>query len=152
MLWWWLVLWIPLHFAGALFVAGLLDEWSVRLLPFLAPPGEGYFLGDFLMSPEAPTYFRGEWGMLAMFLLLASCIPGKLATDRTSVQTPVLPHSTEVTSRTAPAASSAKLPAGVPDASCELNGPLAAAVKANICLFDHSDTASRFRSGRDWLQ
>ena len=57
---------------GALFIAGLLDEWSVKMLPFLAAPGEGYFLGDFLMSPEAPTYFQGQWAMLAMFLLLAA--------------------------------------------------------------------------------
>ena len=70
-LWWWLIPLVILHFVGALFLAGMLDELSVKVLPFLAPPGEGYFLGDFLMSPEAPTYFRGEWGMLGMFLLLA---------------------------------------------------------------------------------
>jgi membrane protease YdiL (CAAX protease family) len=70
-LWWWLVPLVLLHFVGALFIAGMLDELSVRILPFLAPPGEGYFLGDFLMSPEAPTYFRREWGMLGMFLVLA---------------------------------------------------------------------------------
>jgi membrane protease YdiL (CAAX protease family) len=70
-LWWWLIPLVILHFVGALFVAGMLDELSVKVLPFLAPPGEGYFLGDFLMSPEAPTYFRGEWGILGLFLVMA---------------------------------------------------------------------------------
>ena len=69
-LWWWLIPLVILHFVAAIFIAGMLDELSVKVLPFLAPPGEGYFLGDFLMSPEAPTYFHGEWGMLGMFLLL----------------------------------------------------------------------------------
>lgn len=70
-LWWWLIPLVILHFVGALFISGALDELSVRLFPFLAPPGEGYFLGDFLMSPEAPTYFAGEWGILGMFLVMA---------------------------------------------------------------------------------
>jgi hypothetical protein len=30
-----------LHFAGALYISGVLDELSVRILLFLAPPGEG---------------------------------------------------------------------------------------------------------------
>jgi membrane protease YdiL (CAAX protease family) len=70
-LWWWLVPLIILHFVGALFISGALDELSVRILPFLAAPGEGYFLGDFLMSEEAPAYFAGEWGILGLFLIMA---------------------------------------------------------------------------------
>jgi membrane protease YdiL (CAAX protease family) len=70
-LWWWLIPLVILHFVGALFISGALDELSVRIFPFLAAPGEGYFLGDFLMSPEAPSYFAGEWGILGMFLVMA---------------------------------------------------------------------------------
>jgi hypothetical protein len=39
--WWWLAPLVILHFAGALFISGMLDELSVRILLFLAPPGEG---------------------------------------------------------------------------------------------------------------
>jgi membrane protease YdiL (CAAX protease family) len=70
-LWLWLIPLLILHTGAALFVSGLLDEFSVMLLPFIAPPGEGYELGGFLMSPEAPTYFAGAWGILVMFLLMA---------------------------------------------------------------------------------
>jgi len=70
-LWWWLIPLLVLHAVAVLFISGALDELSVKLLPFIAPPGEGYALGPFLMSPEAPTYFAGEWGILGMFLVLA---------------------------------------------------------------------------------
>lgn len=70
-LWLWLIPLLILHTAAALFVSGALDELSVRILPFIAPPGEGYELGEFLLSPEAPSYFAGAWGILMMFLVLA---------------------------------------------------------------------------------
>ena len=70
-LWLWLVPLLILHAAAALFISGALDELSVKLLPFIAPPGEGYELGEFLLSPEAPSYFAGAWGILVMFLVLA---------------------------------------------------------------------------------
>ncbi|MFC2037780.1 CPBP family intramembrane glutamic endopeptidase [Chloroflexota bacterium] len=70
-LWLWLIPLLILHAAAALFVSGLLDDLSVMVLPFIAPPGEGYELGEFLMSPEAPTYFAGAWGILAIFLVMA---------------------------------------------------------------------------------
>ncbi len=69
-LWLWLIPLLILHLGAALFISGMLDELSVRLLPFLAPPGEGYVLGEFLMSPEASAYFAGAWGILGMFLLM----------------------------------------------------------------------------------
>ena len=69
-LWWWLIPLVILQFVGALFISGALDELSVRIFPFLAPP-EGASLGEFLMSPEAPTYFAGAWGILGMFLVMA---------------------------------------------------------------------------------
>jgi len=70
-LWLWLIPLVILHAAAALFVSGLLDELSVMILPFIAVPGEGYELGGFLMSPEAPAYFAGAWGILVMFLVMA---------------------------------------------------------------------------------
>ena len=69
-LWLWLIPLLILHLGGALFISGMLDELSVRLLPFLSPPGEGYSLGEFLMSPEASGYFAGAWGILGMFLFM----------------------------------------------------------------------------------
>ncbi len=60
-----------LHAAAAFYISGLLDKLWIRVFPFLAPPGEGYVLGEFLMSPEAPTYFAGAWGILVMFLVMA---------------------------------------------------------------------------------
>ena len=70
-LWLWLIPLLILHTAAALFVSGLLDEFSVMVLPFIAAPGEGYELGGFLMSPDAPAYFAGVWGILVMFLVMA---------------------------------------------------------------------------------
>ena len=70
-LWLWLIPLLILHFGAALFISGMLDELSVRLLPFIAPPGDGYVLGEFLMSPEASEYFAGAWGILGIFILMA---------------------------------------------------------------------------------
>ena len=68
--WLWLIPLLILHAAAAIYISGLLDTLSVRVFPFLTPPGEGYVLGEFLMSPEAPTYFAGAWGILVMFIVL----------------------------------------------------------------------------------
>ena len=70
-LWLWLIPLLILHAAAALFISGMLDDLAVRIFPFLAPPGDGYILGEFLMSPEAPTYCAGAWGILGMFLIMA---------------------------------------------------------------------------------
>lgn len=69
-LWLWLIPLVILHTLAALFISGLLDELSVKLLPFLTPI-EGGELGEFLMSENASTYFSGEWGILVMFLVMA---------------------------------------------------------------------------------
>lgn len=70
-MWRWLVPLVLLHFAGALFISGALDELSVKIFPFLEPPGDGYVLGDFLMSDDAPSYFAGAWSILGMFVVMA---------------------------------------------------------------------------------
>ena len=70
-LWLWLIPLLIFHFGAALFISGALDELLVKLLPFLAPPGEGYALGGFLASPEASTLFVGAWGMLGLFLVMS---------------------------------------------------------------------------------
>jgi membrane protease YdiL (CAAX protease family) len=70
-LWLWLIPLLLLHTAAAMYVSGILDQISVQILPFIAPPGDGYDLGGFLFSPEAPIYFAGAWAILVMFLITA---------------------------------------------------------------------------------
>ena len=69
-LWLWLIPVVLLHTVAAFQILPLVDQWVYTdLLPFLAPP-PGYDLGPFLTSPEAGPLFLGNWGILAVFLLM----------------------------------------------------------------------------------
>jgi membrane protease YdiL (CAAX protease family) len=69
-LWLWLIPIVLLHTVGALLILPMVDEWvSTDLFPFLAPP-PGYELGEFLQSPEAGPLFKGNWGILVVFLIM----------------------------------------------------------------------------------
>jgi len=69
-LWWWLIPLILLHAVVAIGLLPMIDDWVSRVLPFIAPP-PGYELGEFVQSPEAGLLFKGKWGILAMFLVMA---------------------------------------------------------------------------------
>lgn len=69
-LWLWLIPLVLLHAIVAVGLLPMVDSWVSNLLPFIAPP-PGYELGEFLMSPEAGPLFRGAWGIVGVFLILA---------------------------------------------------------------------------------
>lgn len=69
-LWWWLIPLVLLHAFFSMAILAGIDDWVSRVLPFIAPP-PGYELGEFVQSPEAVTLFKGRWGILAMFLVMA---------------------------------------------------------------------------------
>ena len=69
-LWWWLVPLILLHAVVSMALLPMIDDWVAKVIPFFAPP-PGYELGEFVQSPEAVTLFKGRWGILVMFLVMA---------------------------------------------------------------------------------
>lgn len=69
-LWWWLVPLVILHAIVAVALLPMIDEWVSKIFPFIAPP-PGYELGGFLQSPDAAALFKGAWGILLMFLVMA---------------------------------------------------------------------------------
>jgi len=69
-LWWWLIPLFLLHTVVSMGFLTMIDEWFASVVPFFAPP-PGYVLGEFLQSPEAGALFKGQWGILVMFLVMA---------------------------------------------------------------------------------
>jgi membrane protease YdiL (CAAX protease family) len=69
-LWWWLIPLVLLHAVVSMGFLAMIDEWFASVFPIIAPP-PGYVLGEFVQSPEAGALFKGQWGILAMFLVLA---------------------------------------------------------------------------------
>ena len=69
-LWLWVVPFIILFFLAAMFLAPILEPLWVSLFPFLAEP-PSFDFGSILESPDIMARLVGNWGFIALFVLMS---------------------------------------------------------------------------------